>query len=256
MSSYRFGKHPAKHDYRTLRFKDYVTDKLAPPPASYDVLPRVYTNLKLSDASKLFPMDGNDQLGDCTIAGIAHAETVFRALVGKEKVPSRSQVVKLYWHLTGGVDSGLNELDVLNFWRQNRFSGDELVAYATLDPKNHVHVQQALYLFGGVYLGFQVQEACLDDFNAGRPWTPGPLTKEGHAVFATAYDAHGVTVLTWGSTQKGTWEWWDECVDEAYALLPPEAYNKEYAGLDIAALRADLAEVAEDVVGAEVAMTS
>lgn len=24
-----------------------------------------------------------------------------------------------------------------------------------------------------------------------------------------------------GNTQQGTWAWWDECVDEAYAILPP-----------------------------------
>jgi hypothetical protein len=249
MNTFRFGKHPAKHDYRTLRFKDYVTKQLAAPPSSYDALVRVYANLGSSDTSTLFPMDGNDTLGDCTIAGLAHAETVFRALVKEERIPPRKQVVRLYWHLTGGVDSGLNELDVLNYWRKNRFAGDELVAFASVDPKNHAHVQQAIYLFGGVYLGFQVQEACLDDFNAKRPWAPGPLTKEGHAVVATGYDSEGVTVLTWGSTQRGTWDWWDECVDEAYALLPPEAFDMEFAGLDIDQLKDDLAEVAEDVVG-------
>jgi hypothetical protein len=31
-------------------------------------------------------------------------------------------VVKLYMHLTGGVDSGLNELDVLNYWRKQTWN--------------------------------------------------------------------------------------------------------------------------------------
>ena len=54
-----------------------------------------------------------------------------------------------------------------------------------------------------------------------------------------------VTVLTWGSTQKGTWAWWDECVDEAYAILPPEASNPAFApGFDVAELQTDLANVA------------
>ena len=70
-------------------------------------------------------------------------------------------------------------------------------------------------MFGGVYLGFQVQQDCLQDFNNHQLWTPGPLLNEGHAVCAVAYDANGVTVLTWGNTQQGTWAWWDECVDEA-----------------------------------------
>jgi hypothetical protein len=40
MKAYRFGKHPPKQDYRTLRFKNYLMPTLAPPPASYDVLPK------------------------------------------------------------------------------------------------------------------------------------------------------------------------------------------------------------------------
>jgi hypothetical protein len=245
MPTYRFGKHPSKHDYRTLRFKDYLTPKLNPPPPSDDVLSRVYTNLKVHDPTKLFPMDGNDTLGDCTIAALAHADTIFSGLIRKEKMMSKQAVVKLYMHPTGGVDSGLNELDVVNYWRQHRVGGDEIITYASIDPKNHTHIQQAIHLFGGVYLGFQVQQNCVQEFDARQPWTPGPLTNDGHAVFVVAYDQSGVTVLTWGNTQQGTWAWWDECCDEAYAILPPQARTPGYApGFDIAQLEADLAAVA------------
>jgi hypothetical protein len=245
METYRFGKHPPKIDYRTLRFSNYLTSTLAPPPASYDGLTRVYQNLHTSDPTKLFPMDGNDTLGDCTIAALAHAVTTYRALVGKERIMSKQAVVKLYLHLSGGVDSGLNELDVLNYWKQHHVSGDEILAYVTINPKNHTHIQQAIQLFGGVYLGFQVQQNCVQEFQAGQPWTPGPLTTDGHAVFAVGYDQNEVTVLTWGNTQRGTWAWWDECVDEAYALLPPEAKDPKFApGFNVAQLQADLADVA------------
>ena len=247
---FRFGKHPPKVDYRTLRLKKYLTSELAPPPDSYDVLQRVYANLKPKQASDLFPMDGNDTLGDCTIAAVAHAVTTYRGLVGREKIMSKQAVVKLYLHLSGGVDSGLVELDVLNYWRQHRISGDEIVAFAAVDPKNQQHVKQAIALFGGVYLGFQVQENCVEDFNARRPWTPGPLTTDGHAVFAVGYDAKQLTVLTWGNTQQATWDWWDECVDEAYAIIPPEAKNPKFApGFDLKQLEADLAAVATGPVG-------
>jgi hypothetical protein len=39
MPNYRFGKHPPKADYRTLRFRDYVGE-LPPPPDSVDTLGR------------------------------------------------------------------------------------------------------------------------------------------------------------------------------------------------------------------------
>jgi hypothetical protein len=59
-----------------------------------------------------------------------------------------------------------------------------------------------------------------------------------------AYDANGVTVLTWGNTQQATWGWWDECVDEAYALLPVQAQVAGYAtGFDFAQLKQDLSAV-------------
>jgi hypothetical protein len=245
MTTVRFGKHPPKQDYRTLILKNYITPELAPPPASFDVLGVVFGKLGVSDPTKLFPMDGNDTLGDCTIAALAHAETVYRGLVAKEVIMPQASVVKLYMHLTGGVDSGLNELDVLNYWQSSKVDGDKILAFAKIDPKNHTHVQQAIQLFGGVYLGFQVQQNCVNEFNAHKPWTPGPLTNDGHAVYAVSYDATGVTVLTWGNTQKGTWAWWDECVDEAYAIIPPEAIMKGFSGFNLAQLKADLAAVAQ-----------
>ena len=245
MSGYRFGKHPPQIDYRTLRLKTY-TAKLNPPPAAVNVLTRVYKNLGTSRPSQLFPMDGNDTLGDCTIAALAHAITVYGGLAGKKKlIMPKQDVIKLYMHLTGGVDSGLNELDVLNYWRKNSVFNNEILAYAAISPKDHAHVQQSIQLFGGVYLGFQVQKNCQQEFDAGKPWTPGPLTNDGHAVYAVAYDQSGVTVLTWGNTQKATWAWWDECVDEAYAILPPEAAKPGFApGFDFKQLQADLASIA------------
>jgi len=151
----------------------------------------------------------------------------------------------LYYHLTGGPDTGLNEMDVLNYWRVNKVSADQILAYVKIDPKNHTHVQQAIQMFGGVYLGFQVQQNCIQDFNNHKPWTPGPLLNEGHAVYAVAYDNNGVTVLTWGNTQQATWAWWDECVDEAYTILPPEAQKPGFApGFNFAQLKADLNDVA------------
>jgi hypothetical protein len=245
MKPYRFGKHPPKQDYRTLRFKNYLTAELAPPPASYNVLSKVYKNLKHPNPKMLFPIDGNDTLGDCTIAALAHAITTYRGLIDQEQIMPQQDVVKLYMQLTGGLDSGLNELDVLNYWQSNAVDGDQILAFTKIDEKNHTHVQQAIQLFGGVYLGFQVQQNCIQEFDARKPWTPGPLTQDGHAVFAVAYNPAGVTVLTWGNTQKATWAWWDECVDEAYALLPPEANDVNFApGFNIAQLKADLAAVA------------
>jgi hypothetical protein len=245
-STPRFGKHPPVRDYRTLRFRDYITAKLPAPPTTFNALTRVFDSVGTSNVAALFPMDGNDSLGDCTMAALAHAITLNQGFIKKKpKIMPTAQIVKLYYHLTGGTDSGLAELDVLNYWRQNKVSGDEILAYVSIEPKNHEHVQQAAQLFGSVYLGFQVQANCQQEFAQHQPWTPGRLTKDGHAVLAVGYDQNGLTMLTWGSSQEGTWAWWDECVDEAYAIVPPEAKHAGFApGFDVQQLLADLNDVA------------
>jgi hypothetical protein len=142
MPAYRFGKNPPKNDYRTLRLKKYLTSRLAAPPPAYDALSRVYSKLKTSDAPKLFPMDGNDTIGDCAIAAVAHAITVYRGLIGKQKIMREQAIVKLYYHLTGGVDSGLYGLDVMNYWRQHSVSDDKILAFASVDWRNHTHIDK------------------------------------------------------------------------------------------------------------------
>ena len=245
----KYGKLPRKCDYRTLRMGRYLKD-LAPPPDSYSVLQKICQILGIPDVTTLFPMDGNDQYGDCTIAALAHAITTFQALLKSQVIMAEADVIALYNQLTGGQDTGMAELDVLNYWRKNAVDGDEILAYVSIDPRNHDHVKQAIQLFGGVYLGFQVTEECETQFSNGNPWTAGTLTNDGHAVFAVEYDADGVTVLTWGGTQKGGWDWWDQCVDEAYALLPPEASDPAFCpGFDITTLQTDLAAISGGVSG-------
>lgn len=198
----------------------------------------------MSNSAELFPMDGNDHYSDCTIAAVAHAITVFNGLIGVKKIMDSQEVVKLYLHLTNGVDMGLPALKVLKFWQSNAVDGEEILAYAKVEPHNHTHIKQAIQLFGGVYLGFNVPVNCKEEFTNGKPWTPGDLTYQGHAVFAVAYDSDYVTVLTWGKTQKATWDWWDDCVDEAYAILPEEAKNPTFApNFDLEKLQADLQAV-------------
>ena len=101
MPNYHFGNHPAKHDYRTS-FKSYITLGLAAPPRSFNVLTNVNQKLKSSNPTTLFPLDGNDTLGDCTIADLAHATTVFNGLLGKENIMPKASVVALIKSLQAG----------------------------------------------------------------------------------------------------------------------------------------------------------
>ena len=241
----KFGKLAPKIKYQTLRFKDFAVDLPAPPP-SWDSLAMASAKLPGNPpVSILCPMDGNDRLGDCVAAGLSHATAINQGLIGKWDVASEEKVVGLYNQLTGGQDSGLVMLDTLTWWRTNRFMGDNILGFAKLDPTNNVAVKQAISIFGGVYLGFQVQQDAQADFAAGKTWTPGPLLQEGHCVYAYAYDDATVKVATWAAGQLGTWDWWDATCDEAYALLSPETLVPGFCpGFDFQGFQKALKEVA------------
>ena len=199
-------------------------------------------------------MDGNDTYGDCTIAGRAHCDTIWAAFDRKKHVWSAQTCLRVYFRLTGGVDSGLNVLTVMKDWYNNTQPLDDVIAYVSIDPQNHTHMQQAIALFGCIFVGFQCQQAIITDFNEGKPWTPGPLINEGHAVAFTGYTGSRPTdllnVLTWGSAkQQGEWAWWDEVSGagrgEAYAAVPKIAQtDPNFApGFNIQQLLADLQDV-------------
>ena len=243
-TSFRFGKLPPKIDYRTISFGNYLKDDIPNPPSCTNHIERVSTELQ-HPPEYLFPMYSNDSLGDCTIAGMAHGVTVYNGMVKEEHIPSEKEVVRIYFHLTGGIDSGLYMLDVVKFWRATGIENHRVYAYASVSSHNHEHVMQAIWLFGGVFIGFQCQEKVVEEFRARKPWQPGIKLNAGHAVFVTGYSRDEVEVLTWGTTQKGTWAWWDEHVDEAYVLLPPEASQEGFTpGFDFERLKKDLEEVA------------
>ena len=240
----KFGKLEPKIKYKTLRFRDFAADLPAPPP-SWDALAMASAKLPGNPpVGILCPMDGNDRLGDCVIAGLAHATTINQGLIGRWDVASEDKVTTLYDLLTNGVDAGCVMLDVLTWWRTNRFMGDNILGFAKIDPKNHVAVKQVISTFGGVYLGFVVQEKALADFSEGKIWTPGTLLNEGHCVYAYAYDDSTVTVATWGAGQPGSWDWVDATWDEAYVLLSPETMHPDFCpGFDFAKFQAALKAV-------------
>ena len=56
-----------------------------------------------------------------------------------------------------------------------------------------------------------------------------------------AYDARGLTCITWGALKRMTWAFWDAYCDEAYACLSRDwAAARAPSGFDWAAFDADL----------------
>lgn len=248
----KLGKSAARHDPRTLLLASYVTAGLPNPP----------DNVDLSAKVSAWGMMENDQLGDCTCAAAGHLIMEWTANAGKKMVtPTDTQIVAAYSAITGynpqtgANDNGAIEIDVLNYWRQSGIAGHKIGAYVALEPANHNHVMDSVFVFEGCYIGLQLPVSAQAQVQNHQPWSvpPGGPTGDGkpgswggHAVPVVAYDARGVTVVTWGALQTMTWSFWEAYCDEAYAILSDDYLTKKKktpAGFDLPQLQADLADL-------------
>lgn len=193
--------------------------------------------------SELFPMDGNDQYGDCTVAAVAHGITVWHGMIADSYIPSEGEVVDSYMALTGHKDQGIGFLMVLNrlFWC-GLFHEARGARLSSLGVRDKNHIQQAIRYFGVVFICYQCQTVDVDHFHKQEPFTwHDALSSDYHSVCVYAYDPTGVDFLTWGGTQHADWRWWDHCVREVYTVLPTaEATSGQFSGPPPAELRAYL----------------
>ena len=251
---YQLGKKAAAHDPkdRTLKMAKYMVD-LPDPPAEFNNIDVLNKKLdKIYPISTLYPLDGNDRLGDCVVAGIAHYLTTSNGRVGDFYIPTEQDVIREYKRRSRcGRDEGLVMMDALKYWRKNGFYDQKFLAFGRINPKNHKVVQQVIHLFGGVDLGFLVQERAFADFDAFKRgvdivWQPGVSNGGGHCVVAIGYRENRETgkkeylILTWGYYIWASEAWWDAMVDECFAILPDDAEKPGFAeGFDSETLKED-----------------
>jgi hypothetical protein len=194
---------------------------------------------------------------------LAHLIQTWTANTGEEVTLTDAQVLNLY-HIICGYDPAKPETDqggtlieVLNWSRKHLIAGKQRVgAFAAVRPLNHSHVCAAIDLFGGAYIGLGLpvsagaQIGKVWDVPAGGLHGDGAWgTWGGHCVSVEAYDAEGLTCITWGQPQKLTWAFWNAYVDECHAVLSGTDWTalagKCPAGsFDFAQLQADLALLA------------
>lgn len=246
-SRMKLGRKTIKTDTRTLKLACYLTPSLPTPPPAAD----------WTKGATTWGMMMNDRLGDCTIAGVAHAIQVFTANTGTMVTVPDSTIESYYAKWDGYVagdpetDCGGCELDVLNDWKKDGFAGNALMAFAdlkpgNLGPGNLDEVRQSIALFGGVYIGLslpltaQTQDVWDVAPEGGSDAEPGSWG--GHCVFVPRYDDKSFTCITWGQLKTMTVAFWDKYCDEAHTLLAADwlAAKGAPSGFDQAQLEADL----------------
>jgi hypothetical protein len=167
-------------------------------------------------------------------------------------------VLKFYEHFVGTPpppDQGCNMRDVLTYWRRTGLAKDKIQAFVSLEPKNQTQAQDALYMFGSIYIGVALPDSVCHGDLLVNPWVvppQGPVgdaapdPDNGHCINAVGYDARNLYVVTWGEIKPMSWQFYAAYADEAYAVLSKDfiARNGENsAGFDLAALEADLAQI-------------
>src|SRR3569833_308982 len=247
-SKLKLGKSAPLHDPRTLMLANYIKAGLPPAPAQYNYADDI--------GAKKWRMMENDKIGDCTCAAAGHLIMEWTDDNGKMVTPTDKAIVAAYSAITGydpktGLnDNGAVELNVLNYWRKKGIAGHKIMAFAALEPKNNNHVMQGVYLFGGCYIGrglpISAQKQTVWSVPPGGAVGDGaPGSWGGHAVCVVGYDANGLTVITWGATNRMTWSFWNIYCDEAYAIISQDFVGSKPAknGFDLASLQTDLKQI-------------
>jgi hypothetical protein len=243
----KLGKLAPKHDARTLHLSDYLTREVievAPPKVAY---------------SKGVPLTmlKNDELGDCTIVGALHLVQVLDFYCEPEStfVPTDAMALEGYERICGyrpghpNTDNGGILLDVLNAWRKNGIGNRKIMAFAKINQRSVADVKVAIHLFGGIYVGAGLPISAQNQ----KTWTvaKGPNAEMnswgGHCMNADDYDSKYVTFGTWGARQKASWSWFVHYVDEVYAVVTQEWFDKQGmspTGLKLEMLLSDAQKIA------------
>lgn len=249
----KLGRLKPKFDRRTLQFAKY-----------FSTLPYVPQTSHWLNAPPL-GMLMNDSIGDCTIAGIGHAQRIWSKQNNIDYAMTDAQALEAYIAVTalenngvgynpstGENDNGCACLDVLKYARNTGIGGQKIGPYVQVDVSNHSHVEHAQFWFGGLYIGInmpvsaQSQPTMWDVPKGGLtgPGTPGSWG--GHCTFECGCSPIGLDTVTWGERITMTWNFWDAYVEECYAIISPDFVAnpvKAPNGLNMQALIADLALV-------------
>lgn len=235
-------------DQIKLKFALYLNETVLPPvPAHFGHVGQAQPPVEGG-----WGMLGNDQCGDCTIAGIAHAVQTWRWAT-KKSVPAfaTNSIVQQYMALSGGKDDGLDPVEVANWMRKTGVADangerHQISTYAAIDNLHYSII--AAYLFGVCGLGLMLPKTAERQFMAGQVWDDTASTPHGgHYVPMVGVNSKGnPVVVTWGKLQAMTPAFFRKYFIGAIAYVSEDyllATGKSPEGFDFAALQANLTHV-------------
>lgn len=240
----KLGKSPARPDSITFRLRDYLVKGKLP------LIPAVGGH----DYAENWGMLGNDQYGDCVLAGAAHETMQWNRERGAAATFTPEAVLSDYSAITGfnpndpNTDQGTDMQVAASYRRKTGVvdaAGTRHKIDAYLAVKTEAEIKAAVYLFGAAGVGIRFPKSAMDQFNAGKPWTivkNSPI-EGGHYIPALNFDKKYVYCVTWGKKIPVAWTFIKKYMDEGVVYISEEMLTsgKSPEGFNLAQLQADLA---------------
>src|ERR1041385_2205488 len=222
MPDVKLGRRPPKNA-PALRLSQFLSGVVPEHPASADYLGRLSG----------WAMLGNDRWGDCVAVTWANQRRLMTALLGgKENYPSQSDVIEVYKTQNPQFPNDDNGMDIQTCLEylvsKGGPDGVKAIAFAKVDYTNPQEAAAAMAIFGHIWVGINVQNANMDDFDAGRPWDyhPNAGIEGGHSVETGGYNpstpGSDEKFITWAKETSFTDGFWSHLVEEAWVVVWPE----------------------------------
>ena len=227
--TYKLGKQPRRPGAIKIDFRDVfdVTKLPSLPTGGWGVQP----------SSKNYGMLGNDQAGDCVIAGGMHESIVLNTEAGNP-VPKFTMLDAFddYGAITGfnaadpSTDQGTDVQTAAAYrqkigYRDSKNTRHKIIAYVAVNSDD---LPLAAYTLGAAGWGINVPSSAQDQFEASQPWTfvPGDRLLGGHYVPVVGQTPSGnLVIITWGRTQEVTLPFYNAYFDEGIGYVSQEFLN-------------------------------
>lgn len=205
-----------------LRLKNGVV--LTPPAQS--------SGLSTQVPASAWGMLLNDKLGDCVAAGALHGQQLIdKAGKGIDTSFVDNDALVMYEKVGGYVpgepntDQGAQLIDGLHYWNNpglgvGQYKNDAYAEFSLTGTQGIAMLQQVIADFGVAYLGLQVPQSAMQQFDAGQPWTVVPRSpiEGGHCVPGVDYDQGGLWIVTWAARTYVTWPFVVKYFAEAWSV--------------------------------------
>lgn len=222
---------------------------------------KVYREYKIPTDVWAQTMDGNDTVGDCIIAMIAHWIMCITAHTGTMIVPTQAECLAAYSAITGydpnatpdkdgnnPTDNGTTISDLMQYMMSTGIAGVKILAWGDVDITNIEEQKLGIYAFGGTLDAANLPQSAVDQFNANQSWSVIPDDGGivgGHGFVNLGFGSMGTDGVSWAKLIAMLWPWRLKYMMETAVAITPAWFKAGIApnSLNMDALNAILASL-------------